>query len=253
MEGNSNNGFRNFINAAKTATKAIVKTTMSIISKPFLIIALIIILVLILISAIKYFISLDDGTHKDDDWSNTPYATKQYMGSTNIGADGKLETSMTAQELWDKMMENGSRVDQYLDGPEELVKLMKAEMITQYPDTRENPNEEIDWDKILDSKSKDVQGIIKLKRADTSGNIKTMTYVDPETFQMYINTYNQTGSESDREKALSHFTLEKAYISTTPMAGTIKAGTVIEVPEGMRYVLYLYGMAEDNIYNIYAI
>lgn len=232
MEGNSGNGFRNLINAAKTATKVIAKTAMRIISKPFLIIALIIIAVLILIAAIKYFITLDDGTHKDDDWSNTPYATKQYMGSINVGADGKLETSMTAQELWDKMIENGSRVDEYLEGPEELVKLMKAEMITQYLDTRPNPDEEIYWDKILDPESKDVQGIIKLKRADTSGNIKTMTYVDPETFQMYIDIYNQTGSEADREKALSHFTLEKAYISTTPMAGTIEAGTVIEVPEG---------------------
>lgn len=253
MEGNSGNGFRNLINAAKTATKVIAKTAMRIISKPFLIIALIIIAVLILIAAIKYFITLDDGTHKDDDWSNTPYATKQYMGSINVGADGKLETSMTAQELWDKMIENGSRVDEYLEGPEELVKLMKAEMITQYLDTRPNPDEEIDWDKILDPESKDVQGIIKLKRADTSGNIKTMTYVDPETFQMYIDIYNQTGSEADREKALSHFTLEKAYISTIPMAGTIEAGTVIEVPEGMRHILYLYGMAEDNVYNIYAI
>lgn len=244
MEGNSNNNFRQVINGAKK----VVKTTMKIITKPFLIIALIIIAVLVIIAAVKYFITLDDGTSKEDDWSNTPYATKQYMGSTNIGPDGKLSTSMSAQELWDKMMENGSRVDQYLDGPEELVKLMKAEMITQYLDTRANPDEEIDWDTILDPDSKDVQGIIKLKRADTSGNIKTLTYVDPETFQMYINTYNQTGSEADREVALSHFTLEKAYLSTTPTAGTIKAGTVIEVPEGMRNILYIYGMANDNVY-----
>ena len=228
MEGNSNN-FRTVVNAAKR----IVKTTLRIISKPFIIIAIIIVAILILIAAIKYFITLDDGTHKDNDWSNTPYATKQYMGSTSIGENGELETSMSAKELWDKMIENGSRVDEYLEGPEELVKLMKAEMVTQYPDTRANPDEEIDWDAILDPDSKDVQGIIKLKRADTSGNIKTMTYVDPETFQMYINTYNQTGSEADREIALSHFTLEKSYLSTNIMAGTIEAGTTIEIPKGL--------------------
>lgn len=249
MEGNSNNNFRNVVKVAKK----VVKTTLKIITKPFLIIAIIIIAILILISAIKYFITLDDGTHKDNDWSNTPYATKQYMGSTSIGSDGKLSTSMSAEELWDKMMENGSRVDEYLEGPEELVKLMKAEMITQYLDTRSNPDEDIDWDTILNPESKEVQGIIKLKRADNSGNIKTMTYVDPETFQMYINTYNQTGSEEDREKALSHFTLEKAYLGTSPTTGTIKAGTVIEVPEGMRNILYIYGMANDNIYYFYTI
>lgn len=249
MEGNSNNNFRNVINIAKRA----VKTTLKIITRPFLIIAIIIIAVLILIAAIKYFITLDDGTHKDNDWSNTPYATKQYMGSTNIGSDGKLSTSMSAKELWDKMIENGSRVDEYLEGPEELVKLMKAEMITQYLDTRANPDEEINWDTILDPNSKDVQGIIKLKRADTSGNIKTMTYVDPETFQMYINTYNQTGSTADRERALSHFTLEKAYIGTSPTTGTIKAGTVIEVPEGMRNRIYIHVMATNNFYCFYTI
>lgn len=42
-----------------------------------------------------------------------------------------------------------------------------------------------------------------------------MSYVDPETFQSYIDSYNSSGSESDRERALSHFTLDKTVTGTT--------------------------------------
>lgn len=59
---------------------------------------------------------------------------------------------------------NNSRVDEYLDGPEDLLKLMNAEIITNYPDTRANPDEEIDWDTLNKNiDSNEVQGIIKFK------------------------------------------------------------------------------------------
>lgn len=228
--GDNFNGVKNkMVNTVKKLFKLKIK-----------IIVIILVLILILLSAAVYWLTIDDGTYKEDDWSNTPYAASQYTNNFNVENDGKLTTSMTAQELWDKMIENGSRVDLYLDSPEELLKLMNAEVITQYLDTRPNPDEEIDWDTINDINSKEIQGIIKLKRADTSGKISTMIYTDPATFQKYIDEYNSSGSESAKKKALKYFTLEKMTSSSSgsgsgsgQSASPITAGTTIKIPSGL--------------------
>ncbi len=178
-----------------------------------LIIILIFIFILILPGAV-YYITVDDGTYKEDDWSSTPYGASQYKNGITVDAEGNLKNGMTAQELWDKMLENKSRVDEYLDSPEELGRLMRAEIVTKYPDTRPNPDEEIDWDELI--KNPDImQGIIKFKRAESNGNKTTMRYVSPSTFQGYIDTYNKTGSEEAKQSALHSFTLKKASSGTT--------------------------------------
>ena len=170
-------------------------------------------IIVTLLAGFTYFITVDDGLYKEDDWSSTPYAASTFTNSATINEDGTIGFSTTAEELWDKMIENGSRVDQYLDSPEELERLMKAELVTQYPDTRPNPDEEIDWDSIINGDS--LQGIIKFIRADTEGNRSTMTYVDQETFQSYIDEYNKTGSPTAKQNALSHFTLKKGSGSSS--------------------------------------
>ncbi len=173
------------------------------------------VIVIILLGASLYQIKLDDSKYKEDEWSNTQYAASEYINSTSIDENGNISTTMTPEALWDKLEEEHSRVIYYLDGPEDLAKLMNAQLVTQYLDTRKNPDEEIDWDKVTDINSTEVQGIIKLKRATDDGQTKTMSYVDPETFQSYIDSYNSSGSESDRERALSHFTLDKTVTGTT--------------------------------------
>ena len=195
--------------------KQITKHIFKKVFEKLIIILLIISIGIILVFGFIYYITNDDAAYKEDDWSSTPYASEEYVSNIQIDANGNIASSMTAQELWDKMIENGSRVDEYLDGPEDLLKLMNAEAITQFVDTRKNPDEEIDWDALNDVNSSKIQGIIKLKRAKEDGTISTLTYVDSETFQMYIDNYNETGSDEDKQKALSHFTLEKGYISST--------------------------------------
>ena len=175
-----------------------------------------ILIVVIIISAAVYVIKKHDGTYEEGDWANTQYAAGQYTGNTSINSDGKISTNMSAQELWDKMMDEGSRVDLYLDGPEELLKLMNAEIVTNYPDLRPNPDEEIDWDAInSDLDSKDIQGIIKFKRAQSDGTISTMSYVDSDTFYNWIELYCATGDETARQNALTHFTIEKNMTTGT--------------------------------------
>ena len=92
---------------------------------------------------------------------------------------------------------------------------MNAEIVTNYPDTRpegeiDEPLDEEFWDNLNKNvDSTETQGIIKLKRAMDDGTTQTMTYVTPETFNMYIENYNISGSEADKQTALKHFTIEK--------------------------------------------
>lgn len=176
----------------------------------------------VILAGSVYFLTIDDGTYKEGDWTSTPYAASQYTNTISMGNDGVLSNSITAQELWDKMIKEGSRVDLYLDGPEELLKMMNAQVVTQFLDTRSNPDDPIDWDKINDVNTKELQGIVKLKRANDDGKTSTMTYVDPETFQSYIDDYNSSGSEKDKDKALSHFTLERNTSYSNTSGGTLQ-------------------------------
>lgn len=169
-----------------------------------------------LLAGFAYLLNIDDGTNKEGDMSSTPYAASTYVKGVTVEKDGTLTPKSTAQELWDEMMKNKSRVDRYLSNPKELARLMKAEIATQYPDTRENPDKEIDWDKIR--KNEDLlQGIVKFKRVSTGDSTEdatTMTYVDQSTFQGYIEEYNNTGSQTAKENALKHFTLKESNTSS---------------------------------------
>ena len=294
------------------------KKAIKLMLKPLLIVVGIVIAVFILLSSFVYYITVDDGTYKERDWTSPGFGVAQNTKTASVDlSSGNLQTSYTAQELWDKMVEEGSRVDEYLSGPEELAKLMNAEIVTQYPDTRSDPDADINWDEILNIDSDTLQGIIKLKRNLTTGStvlsnndiedmeadyeiykdeyelkkeqeqkekeeqeeqnnenkeqeesnknenvtandnseeIDTtkgmltfdewmqnkgytknssgewtrqgssirMTYVTPEEFNSYIQEYRNTGSEEAKQKALSHYTLEKSNApGSNPVAQTV--------------------------------
>ena len=215
--------------------KKIVKKAIITALKPIIIIGLIICLIAAFICSIMYVITLDTGTLKDGSWDNVPYASSQYGSNITIDEDGIASTEISAQEVWDKLIENKSNITEYIKKPETLKKLLNAEMVTNFLDTRQNPDDPIDWDSInSDTESKAIQGIIKLKRATAEGEIKTLVYVDPDTFQSYIDEYNATGSETAKQQALSHFTIEKGYAASNFGTGaTITSGTSIELPSGL--------------------
>lgn len=191
--------------------KNIAKKVIKRFSKKILLICTVVCTIVMLLAGCVYFITIDDGTYKDGDWSSVPYAAGQYTSTITFDGNNGISTSMTAQELWDKMLENDSRVNVYLDKPEELKKLMNAEVVTKFLDTRENPDEHINWDsdELTDVNSKKIQGIAKLKRSDSDNNKYTMSYVDEATFQSYIDEYNASGSDEAKQNALKHFTLVK--------------------------------------------
>ncbi|MGN1300669.1 MAG: phage tail tip lysozyme [Clostridia bacterium] len=193
--------------------KKIIKKAIMAAAKPLIIGILILAIVLIALSSILNFLTVLDGTPQDSDWSNVPYAKSQYVKNISIDNDGKITTEMSIDEIWNKLEKNHSRVNQYLSNADELKKLINAELITDYLDTRPNPDDSIDWDSIYgDTSSKDIQGIIKLKRAMSDGTIVTMQYAKPEEFQGNLDRYNSRGNYEDnaaKNYLLTHFTIDK--------------------------------------------
>ena len=105
------------------------KTMGKKVAKKILLILLPILLIFMLLAAAVYFITIDDGTYKEGDWGNTNYGASQYVNNVEVNTDGKISSTTNAQDLWKKMKDNGSDVDKYLDKPEELLKLMNAEVV----------------------------------------------------------------------------------------------------------------------------
>lgn len=188
---------------------------------PILVPVLVVFLIIVILAGSVYFITIDDGTYKEGDWSSTTYGAAVYNSGTTINSDGTVKAGKTSQDIWDELKKNKSRVGEYLDNAQQLAKLMNAEVVTKYPDTRSNPDDPIDWDKI-DLNGDKLQGIIKFKRADKDGNTSTLTYTEPETFEYYVREYNRSGSDKAKNFVLSHFTIEQENSSSTETASNVK-------------------------------
>lgn len=160
--------------------------------KKIISIFIIIIFILILLAASLYQIKIDDGTFEEDEWSNTPYVASTYTSSANIGSNG-ITTDSSAKELWEKTIQEGSNIDKYLDSPEELEKLMNAELITQYP-------------KIDTAAEGVINGIIEFERNKTDGTSCKLKYLDKEKFNTYVNSNSITTSEGT--SILDYFTID---------------------------------------------
>lgn len=222
----------------KIQIKKILKKAGKTIRRLGLPIIALVLITIIVVGGLGYEMTRQDGSYVEGDDSNMLYAMSQFTQDVIINYDGTITTKMSAQELWDEMLKNNTRIDEYLDNPQQLLKLLNAEIVTNYPDTRPEgeigqPLDEDFWDNLNKNvDGKETQGIIKFKRAKDDGTNITMTYVSPQEFQDYIDAYNKSGSEADKQKALKHFTIEKQYAVSSLTAGTITAGTTIEVPEG---------------------
>ena len=155
-----------------------------------LILAIIVLFFIIILAASIYYITIDDGVYKKDDWSSTPFAVSTYTQGAKIGENG-IEFDTTPQELWNKMMQNGSNVSRYLSSPEELEKLMQAEIVTQYP-------------KVGVTDSNKLDGIVEFKREDSNSNVTNLKYVKESTFDSYIENYKNSGDIT----ALNYFSID---------------------------------------------
>ena len=209
--------------------------------KKIISIFIIIIFILILLAASLYQIKIDDGTFEEDEWSNTPYVASTYTSSANIGSNG-ITTDSTAKELWEKTIQEGSNIDKYLDSPEELEKLMNAELITQYP-------------KIDTAAEGVINGIIEFERNKTDGTSCKLKYLDKEKFNTYVNSNSITTSEGT--SILDYFTIDemghrkklKEYFIEQKVPVS-KRGTVPLVAAGSE-ILWMPGGRTSENYRVY--
>lgn len=142
-----------------------------------------------MVAASLYFITLDDGTYKEGDMGNVPYAASTYIKSIKFTEDGikfiythtdettgellseTKTSSEMAQIIWDEMNKNGATVGNYLNSVEELEELMNAEVITQYPKLDKNV---------------ELNGTIEFERRKTDGTTVKLQFINLENFNKYI-------------------------------------------------------------------
>lgn len=197
----------------KTAAKAAANTIVKVISKIGIRVLLPILLILVLLASFVYFITIDDATYKEGDMSSTPYVASTYIKSVTIDGEGlhvhikdkdgneivddpsTTDVNEAYQYLWDQMIKAGNTVETYLSKPEELVKMMNAEIITQYPYIDTAPSDALN-------------GVIRFKRPKEMGESTYMTYADKATFQGYVDTYNSSRNSTAKSNAIKHFTLD---------------------------------------------
>ena len=190
----------------KAASKVIVHTMAPIIA--------IFLIIIIILSGLDYENTMQQGTEREGDWTSTPYVANQFDADIEIAEDGTITSSITPKELWDEMIKRGNEIKSYLDTPTEFAKLLQAEQITNFPDTRPDPSEEINWDEIIKPNSNRIQGIIKFKRETGGADPIDLIYVDDGTFMDWLEGYNLTGDESLRENLLTHFTIGSNTVQT---------------------------------------
>lgn len=177
-----------------------------------------IIFIVIILSSAVMLITLDDGTYKEGDMGNVPYAASTYVKSIKFTEDGikfiythtdettgeeiseEKTSSEMAQITWDEMKKNGSTVENYLDSVDELEKLMNAEIITQYPK--------------LDNVT-GLNGTIEFERRKSDGTTVKLQFINLETFNSYI--------EEKRTDVINYYTLDDS--------GNVLIGVVDETTE----------------------
>lgn len=202
------------MNKVKNGTKKIAKSVfskfMKIIGWKILLICILILTVtLVLFSGFSYVLNIIDGVEDEGNIRNTPGTVSPEIDNAIINEEGNIERTTSTEELWNAMVEAGNNIDEYLDDYTQLNRMINAELVTQSLDLREDPTEEINWDEM--SLEDEVPGIINLNRALSDGTTITMTYVDSDTFYEYIEIYETTGLEEDKQNVLQHFTINNTY------------------------------------------
>lgn len=209
--------------------KKIVKKAIIMAIKPIIVGLLLVAIIVTLITGFLNIITVNDGTVQEGNLGNVPYVSNQYVDSIEIDDEGNITTEKSAKEIWDTIIENHGNIEKYLNNAKELKKILNAEKITEFLDTRPNPDDDISWSD--DPDSKNIQGIVKLRRKMVDETVKTLSYKSPEEFEALIDKFNQTKSETDKEEAMSYFTLEKGNIfSNSGTAEKIESGTIINIP-----------------------
>ena len=162
------------------------------------IIGLMIILIVFLSSSL-YYITIDDGTYKEDKGS-VSYKAAKYTSGVSVTEKG-LSTKQSVEDLWKQMKEDGAPINNYLESEEELQKLTNAEIVTQYPKIGKG----------------ELDGIIEFNRIKSDGTTKKLSVIEKSRFYQLQEECESNG----KTDILNYFTLddnsnESIWIVTDP-------------------------------------
>lgn len=185
--------------------QALMKALISIL--PYILIAVV---VIVLIAGFIYV--LDEALFEDT--SKVMAAVREgsetensdYSSLVTIEGDNESGYSLkiNEEEFVSRLEKSGLKPEDYgLKDFECLSKFLKAEIVTQYPDLRDEQSLKND-SPLSDG---EVQGVVKIKRVTSDGTeAKYLTYVPEDEF----NSYKDAESDSEKNKALEHFTLNSS-------------------------------------------
>ena len=112
--------------------KKVVKKAIIAALRPIIIIFAIICIIVAFICSAMYVITLDTATLKDGSWDNVPYASDQYSNNVTIDENGIASTDMSAQEVWDKLIENNSNIKEYIKEKNYAFVNLNEKVITEF-------------------------------------------------------------------------------------------------------------------------
>ena len=198
-----------------------------------IIVLVIVVMCFFLLGAGEKEVERNKGTYKEGDNTNTPYVasktveeaiSKTIDENTDItdlktvaSADGGYKLDINLDEITtqiiDTLYENNAGLEVYLsygNMTEYMKKMIKAELITQYPDLR---SAEKIGTPVTDES--EFQGVIKFVRHNNDGTTKVLQYIplgnvegtDSSTLYGMINQANQNGSNS--ENILNYFSIDR--------------------------------------------
>lgn len=149
------------------------------------------VLIIVFLSDFIYDIFNMDASYNDGDLSNVPYMVSNYISNLKI-EDGSLKADGTVEDLWDELINQGSSIKNYLEGPEELDELINAEIITQYPKFNNDS---------------DYNGLIEFNRKKGE-DFSTLKYMDYNLFKEYVTSNNE--KVSDNENIQDYFSIDES-------------------------------------------
>lgn len=167
-------------------------------------------IIIIMLCSMVFDLTIEGGTEDRDNPSNVPGQVSVFYDNISLGSNGKINTEWleTSEELWNRLVLANSGIDEYLKNEEQLMKLVNAQIVTQYLDIREDTEEAIDWDEMMDENNGWIEhGIIKLKRGHESGTVSNMKFEEEGIFYKMIDEYNTTGDEDLKNRILNSYTI----------------------------------------------
>lgn len=159
----------------------------------------------VFIPAFMHFITIGDGSYEEGDSSNVPnVVANDYIKNVKFGENGiyfekeetkedgtVVKTILTSQDIWNDLIKHNSNIKNYLNTPDELAKLMNAQVITQFPFLAGLPEDKLN-------------GTVTFERHTTKDDgteeTKTLEYISQDSFKSMVDVNDMT--------VLSKFTLD---------------------------------------------